>query len=115
MNNFLSSIDIRDYNLAKWKYEKIIEQIIEFEEALDDEHELALKLASFGSTTTMLVTDIGYQNPDMLYFYGYVNGKEAQLIQHTSQLNFLLTSVERQDKTKPARRLGFNVSNDEVD
>lgn len=117
MDNFsinVPKIEIpRNYNMADWKYEKLIEQVSEFQNSLDDEHEIAIKLASFGSTVTMIVTDIGYQNPDILYFYGYVNGKDAQLIQHASQLNFLLTSVEREDKTKPARRIGFNLSNDE--
>ncbi|MHD0319431.1 DUF6173 family protein [Fusobacterium sp. THCT1E2] len=97
----------RDYNMADWKYEKLVEQIREFEEILDDDHEVALKLASFGSSVVMSVTDIGYQNPDILYFYGFVDGKEAQLIQHISQLNFLITFVEREDKSKPARRIGF--------
>lgn len=106
------SISIRDYNLADWKYEKIMEQIHEFEETLDSEHEIALKLSSFGSSITMVVTDISYQNPDMLYFYGFVNGMEAQLIQHVSQLNFLLTSMEREDKSKPLRRIGFISSED---
>lgn len=105
--------DIRNYDDADWKYEKIVEQIKDFQNGLDSEHEVALLLASFGSTITLTVTDIGYQNPDLLYFYGYINGKEAQLIQHTSQLNFLLTSVERADKTKPARRIGFLTSDDE--
>lgn len=102
----------RNYNLADWKYEKIIEQIRDFEQKLDDEHEIALKLASFGSSITMAVTYIGFQNPDILYFYGFVNGKEAQLIQHASQLNFLITSVEKEDKSKPARRIGFTPSRD---
>lgn len=101
---------IRDYHLADWKYEKIMEEIADFEKALDKDHEIALKLAAFGSSVTMVVTSIGYQNPDMLYFYGFVNGKDAQLIQHVSQLNFLMTSVERKDKTKPARRIGFRLS-----
>lgn len=108
-------ISVRDYNLADWKYEKIMEQIREFEEALDAEHEIALKLASFGSSITMAVTYIGYQNPDLLYFYGLVNGTDAQLIQHMNQLNFLLTSVERKDKSKPARRIGFIPSYDVED
>ena len=103
---------IRNYNLADWKYEKIMEEIHEFEENLDEEHQVALNLASFGSSITMVVTSIGYQNPDMLYFYGFVNGKYAQLIQHINQLNFLLTSIEREDKTKPARLIGFITSND---
>ena len=56
--------------------------------------------------------NIGYQNPDILYFYGYVNGKTSQLIQHISQLNFLITSVEKEDKSKPPRRIGFSISTD---
>lgn len=107
----LSSYRIRDYSLADWKYEKIMEEIAEYEAKLDNDHEIALRLASFGSSTVMVVTSVGYQNPDMLYFYGFVNGKNAQLIQHVSQLNFLITSVEREDKTKPARRIGFRPTN----
>lgn len=99
---------------AAWKYEKIIEQIQYFEEQLDSEHEIAISLASFGRSITMSVEDIGYQDPDMLYFYGTVNDKEAQLIQHISQLNFLITSAVRKDKSKPAKRIGFDISeNDE--
>lgn len=97
----------RDYNMADWKFEKLIEQIKDFEEGLDDDHEVALKLTSFGSAVMMYVVTIGYQNPDMLYFYGFVDGQPAQLIQHMSQLNFLITSVEKIDKDKPARRIGF--------
>lgn len=107
----LSSYRIRDYSLADWKYEKIMEEIAEYEAKLDNDHKIALRLASFGSSTVMVVTSVGYQNPDMLYFYGFVNGKNAQLIQHVSQLNFLITSVEREDKTKPARRIGFRTTN----
>lgn len=101
--------EIRNYLLADWKYEKLAEQILKFQNTLDDNHEVALLLASFGTSVTMQVTDIVYQNPDLLYFYGYVNGKKSQLIQHTSQLNFLLTSIEKEDKSKPARRIGFNL------
>ena len=89
------------------------EQIKEFEDNLDSNHEVALRLASFGTSLTMYVTEIGFQNPDILYFYGNINGSDSQLIQHASQLNFLLTSVEREDKSKPARRIGFTpYSND---
>lgn len=101
---------VRNYHLADWKYEKIVDEIRDFENQLDINHEVAVKLASFGSSITMVVTSIGYQNPDMLYFYGFVNGKNAQLIQHINQLNFLLISVEREDKSKPAHRIGFKTS-----
>lgn len=115
LSSIAANISVRDYNHADWKYEKIMEQIRDFEETLDNEHEIALMLASFGSSITMSVFEIGYQNPDILYFYGFVNGTEAQLIQHMNQLNFLLTSVEREDKSKPARRIGFIASDDAED
>lgn len=107
------SISLRDYSLADWKYEKIMEEIAAFESTLDNDHEIALRLASFGTSTVIIVTSIGYQNPDMLYFYGFVGGKKAQLIQHVSQLNFLITAVEREDKSKPARRIGFKATMDD--
>lgn len=103
------------YHYADWQYEKIMQQISDFEQELDDDHEIALKLTYFGSSTIMLVTHIGYQNPDLLYFFGYVNDKYSQLIQHISQLNFLITSVERKDKTKPIRRIGFRSSQNSND
>lgn len=92
---------------ADWKYKKIMEQIRDFESELDDDHEVALHLASFGTSMVMAVTELGYQNPDMLYFYGKVDGKDAQLIQHINQLNFLLLAVEKQTPNAPPRRIGF--------
>ena len=67
MNNFIEPITIRNYDLADWKYEKILEQIHNFEASLDDDHEIALRLTSFGTSVTMIVTSLGYQNPDILY------------------------------------------------
>lgn len=108
----ISADFISDPHLASWKYKKLVEQIQEFEEGLDQDHEVAIRLASFGTSILMAVEDIGYQNPDMLYFYGKVNGEEAQLIQHTSQLNFLLLAVQKPDPQKPPRRIGFSVPNE---
>lgn len=99
----------RNYQLADWKYEKIAEQIEKYQNTLDNDHEIGLLLTSFGTSILMQVTEIGFQNPDLIYFYGYVDGKKAQLIQHSSQLNFLLTSVEKADKSKPPKRIGFSL------
>lgn len=57
--------------------------------------------------------DIGYANPSTLIFYGTVGGQEATLIQHMSQLNFLLMSVPKADPEKPARRIGFALSSED--
>lgn len=106
-------IDLRNPHLADVIYENLMEEIIDFQNDLDEDHEVGVLLASFGSSVLMNVTELGYQNPDMLYFYGYVNGNEARLIQHVSQLNFLLMSVEKEDKTQPPRRIGFRSSSEE--
>ena len=54
----------------------------------------------------MNVTKIGYEKSVLMVFRGYVNGKEATLIQHINQLNFLLTSVDK-EPDRPKRRIGF--------
>lgn len=61
----------------------------------------------------MYVDSIGYQNPDMLYFYGTINGNEAQLIQHVSQLNFLLMALPKIESDTEPKRIGFTVGDDE--
>lgn len=109
----IKSINIRDYSLADWKYEKIREQIQEFQSGLTDDVDVCVALASFGTSMIMQVTDIGYQNPDMLYFYGYIDGNETQLIQHTSQLNFVLMAVKKEEPERPPRRIGFAAGDEE--
>ena len=108
VNNYESSLNpIRNPKLADYTYEVIRDYIQEFESELDNEHEIAVQLASFGKNITMAVTDIGYTNPSTIVFYGYVDNQKATLIQHISQLSFLLLSVTKQDPEKPPRRIGF--------
>ena len=98
---------IRDCHLADYTYEIIMERIKEFEDELDDEHEIALKLASFGQSVTLAVTGIGYSNPSTLVFYGFVGDQPATLIQNMNQLNFLLLAVKKAEPERPPRRIGF--------
>ena len=85
----------------------IFEHIKESEDGLDEDHEVALKLASFGQAVTLYVSEIGYSNPSTLVFRGYVNGNPATLLQHLTQLNFLLLAVPKSEPDKPPRRIGF--------
>ena len=111
----LAAMDIgRDYTMADWKYEKLKEQIEEFQENLPDAVDVCIQLASFGQSILMIVDEIGYQNPDLLYFYGTVNGNEAQLIQHISQLNFLLMTQPKPEPQAKPRRIGF-ATDDEAE
>ena len=84
---FPHSSILSDGDCADYQYEIIMNEIADFESALDDDHEVALKLCNFG----------------------YVNGQYSQLIQHISQINFLLTSVPKSDPNKSARRIGFKT------
>ena len=108
-----SELLTRDFHLADYQHEIIMNEIAEFESLLDDDHEVAIKLASFGKSITMAVTDIGYCNPEILVFCGYVGNDYATLIQHVSQLNFLLLSVPKQNPDEPPRRIGFQSSNED--
>lgn len=106
-------LNIRDYSMADYSYEVIMERIKDFEDQLDNEHEVALMLASFGQSITLGVTGIEYSNPSTLVFHGYVGDQPASLIQHMSQLNFLLLAVKKSDPAKPPRRIGFALPNED--
>lgn len=108
----ITTMNVRRPDLADRKYEIIVEQIKEFQDGLSDDVDVCVQLASFGSSILMYVSDIGYQNPDILYFWGHVNGNEAQLIQHMSQLNFLLMAVKKENPEDEPKRIGFIVDED---
>ncbi len=99
--------ELRNYQSAEYQFEILMKMIKEFEEELDENHEVAAQLAAFGQSIVMQVTSIGYINPAVIRFYGYVNGQKSQLIQHISQLNFLLMAVQKTDPERPAHRIGF--------
>ena len=92
---------------AEYALDFILEQIQEFEDSLDDDHEVLVQLASFGQSIQMQVLEIRAENPNYLVFSGYVGNDYSVLIQHLSQLSFLLVAAKRPDPEVPARRIGF--------
>ena len=91
----------------------IIKDYIEtFQQSLDDNHDVGMMLTNFGSSVLMSVTEVGYEDPALMIFKGYVNGNMSTLIQHISQLNFLLTAVPKAPEI-PKRRIGFTAGRDE--
>jgi Family of unknown function (DUF6173) len=93
-------------NPAAWAYERLGKYIKNFEAELDDDHEIGARLVSFGQSVIFHVEDIGYHGPDIITFFGRNDAMEkVQLIQHVSQLSFLLVAVKKQQE-KP-RRIGF--------
>lgn len=102
---------LEDATYASYKYQILKEEIKEFESTLDENHEVILLLSSFGQSVAMLVEEIRYANPSIIIFDGVVNGKPSTLIQHVSQLSFLITSVEKPAERNQPRRIGFGEPN----
>lgn len=108
--DFLEAVVPRDYSMADYTYEIIMGEIKSFEEQLDEDHEVLIRLASFGQSILMAVTNIRYSNPTTLIFDGLINGKEASLIQHVSQLNFLLLAEKKADPDAEPRRISIGFA-----
>lgn len=89
------------------QFKIIHDYILEFENSLDAEHEVGMLLTNFGQNILLQVTYVSYEYPSIMIFKGYSNGKTATLIQHVSQLNFLLTSVQK-EPNRPKRKIGFS-------
>lgn len=92
---------------AQWMYERLVKSIIDFEDDLDEEHEVGANLVSFNDTETFSIMDIGFWDPDLIIFFGISpEGNRIQLMQHVSQVNIMLVAMKKPEE-KPARRIGF--------
>lgn len=94
------------HSYSDTQFEIIRKYVLNFQASLDQEHDVGLLLTNFGHSILMEVTQISYEKSVLMVFHGFVNGRESTLIQHISQLNFLLTSVPK-DPQKPKRKIGF--------
>ena len=99
------------YSYSDTQFEIIRKYVLDFQKSLDAEHDIGLLLTNFGSSMLMEVSYIGYEESVLMVFKGLVNGVEATLIQHVSQLNFLLTTVPK-NPNKPKRKIGFSDHKD---
>ncbi len=98
----------RDQNLASEFHKRLQKWISDFEQALDQKHEVGARLVSFGQSVTFHLENIGYWNPSLISFSGFTDdGEPVELIQHVSQISILLVRVKRSDPLKPKRPIGF--------
>lgn len=97
------------YSFSDTQFEIIKKYILDFQESLDEEHDVGIMLTNFGSTIVMEVTEIGCEKSVLMVFRGFVNGRISTLIQHINQLNFLLTSIPKSPQ-KPHRTIGFTAN-----
>ena len=104
-----AAAEAREAQSAAGCVRRLEAQIRLFESQLDADHDVGIRLVSFGSEITFHVTDIGSVEPDLIVFSGKTQaGAPVRLIQQRSQVDFLLTTLKRSDPEEPKRPVGFH-------
>ena len=97
---------------ARWAYERLILYIQNFEEQLDNEHEVAMGFTG-GDAGVLKIEGMGFFDPDIVTFYGTDgSGAKTQLVQHVSQMNVMLRALPKPRQEVPANRIGFRLASD---
>ncbi|MEQ9694183.1 DUF6173 family protein [Shimia sp. SDUM112013] len=97
---------------AEWAYERLILYIQNFEQQLDNEHEVAMGFAG-GDTGVLRIEGMGFFDPDMITFYGTDSmGVKTQLVQHVSQLSVMLRALPKPAEEEAPTRIGFRLAAD---
>ncbi len=99
---------------AEWAYERLILYIQNFEEQLDNEHEVAMGFTG-GDAGVLKIEGMGFFDPDIVTFYGSdATGGKTQLVQHVSQLNVMLRALPKEVEAEEPNRIGFKLARDLV-
>ncbi|GAA6209511.1 hypothetical protein NBRC116601_28040 [Cognatishimia sp. WU-CL00825] len=97
---------------AEWAYERLILYIQNFEQQLDNTHEVAMGFTG-GDAGVLRIEGMGFFDPDIVTFYGSdTGGAKTQLVQHVSQLNVMLRALPKPREAKEPVRIGFRLAKD---
>lgn len=92
---------------AEQVFDHLQARVRAFQESLPENYELGIQLANFGGERALHVRDMGFRNPSIIEFYGLLDGdRQVAVVQHVSQLNFLLIAVPPAVEDHPYR-IGF--------
>lgn len=101
---------VEQKSAAQWAYERLILYIKNFEEQLDNEHEVAMGFTG-GDAGVLRIEGIGFFDPDVITFYGSdETGSRTQLIQHVSQLSVMLRAMPVAVEAEAPKRIGFRLA-----
>jgi hypothetical protein len=94
---------------TQYAFEQLIEYIKDFQNKLDQNHEVGASLVSFGNSTVFHVDSVALESGGIITFFG-INDKDEklQLIQHITQLNVLLVAMKKRGEV--AKRIGFEFN-----
>ncbi|MBC9246960.1 hypothetical protein H4P12_09575 [Paracoccus sp. 11-3] len=94
---------------AEEVFNHILGRVKQFQAEMPDEHELGLQLPDLGGGHALHVRGMGFKNPNIIEFYGMLDGeRQVAIIQHISQLNFMMIAVPPPADQKPYR-IGFGA------
>ena len=104
----INSATIQEECIAQVVAENLYNEIIAYQNNLPETEDVAMSVVKFNESITLLVDSIGYIGYNLIRFGGKDNlGKPMELIQHVSQLNFLLMVVAKPEPETPKRQIGF--------
>lgn len=99
---------IQEGSTAQIVAENLYQEIVNYQANLAETDDVAMMIVKFNESITILVDSIGYIGYNLVRFGGKDSlGKPLELIQHISQLNFLLTVVPKPAPEVPKRKIGF--------
>ena len=94
---------------AEEVFNHLVARVRDFQASLPKDHELGIQLANFGAERAVHVRGMGYRNPNIIEFYGLLDGRtQVAVVQHVSQLNFMLVAVPPVPE-QPPYRIGFQA------
>lgn len=99
---------IQEGSTAQIVAESLHQEILNYQSKLSDIKDVAISIVKFNESITIFVDSIGYIGYNLVRFGGKdSSGKPLELIQHVSQLNFLLMVVPKPSPEVPKRKIGF--------
>jgi len=103
-------------NRASEFYNQLTTFINEFNDSLDNNHEVGVRLVNFGQSIVFHLKTLGFLNPSLIRFGGHTEGGDpVELIQHVSQISVLLMKMTRTNPDEPKRHFGFHVEKSAVE
>ncbi len=114
LNETRQNVEMAKAGMASVLYERLMEQIQDFEKNLESNEEIGAYLSSFGTTLLIQIEHVGFHNPFFIIFDGYIvdTKQRVRLVQHTTQFNVLFTSIKlNPEEKREVRRIGFNTEN----
>ena len=97
-------------NFASEFHKRLVKWINDFDATLDEQHEVGVRLVSFGQSISFHLENLGYSNPSLISFSGTMDsGAPVELIQHVSQISILLMKLPRREPDTPKKPIGFRA------